>query len=128
MASVRIRQEFDSPADTMWERIGDFGKLDAWHPAVAECATSDAGQVRTLSLEGGGTIVETLEAGEPRSYTYRIDESPLPVADYHATIRVIEAGDGSVVEWDADFTPAGASEAEAVETIEGIFRSGLDAL
>ena len=128
MARVHTQQEYDVPADAIWERIGDFGALDAWHPAVADCTTSDEGQVRTLALEGGGTIIETLEAEEPRSYRYRIDESPLPVADYVATIRVVEAGDGSVVEWEADFTPSGASEDEAVATIEGIFRGGLDAL
>lgn len=129
MASVHEQERYDVPAEEMWARIGDFHGADTWHPGVESSAALDDGAVRELTLAGGGgTIKETqLEEG-PASYAYRIDEGPLPVANYTATIRVESDGEGSVVIWTAEFEPAGASEEEAVAVIEGIFRSGLDAL
>jgi len=88
--------------------------------------------VRRLSLAGGGTIVERLMTvdDKERVYSYSIESSPLPVADYTATIRVRDEGDGnrSVVEWSSEFNPAGASEADAVKAIEGVYRAGFESL
>lgn len=128
MASVRIQHEYDVPADELWGRIGDFHTLSSWHPAIESQTAEGGDKVRELHLGDGGTVVETLLEEGPRTYTYRIDESPLPVADYIATISAEDAGGGSLVTWVADFTPAGASEDEAKTVIEGIFTSGLDAL
>ena len=61
-------------------------------------------------------------------YSYHIDRSPLPVADYDATIRVKPSDGGCEVVWTADFVAEGASDDEAVATIEGIFDAGLGAL
>ncbi len=61
--------------------------------------------------------------------SYRIDESPLPVRDYEATLMVREAaGGGSEVVWSAQFEVEGATEEEAIEIIHGIFDTGLDSL
>ncbi|MEA2302800.1 MAG: hypothetical protein QOH43_80 [Solirubrobacteraceae bacterium] len=128
MPSVRKQQEFQVPADELWSRIGDFHTLSAWHPAI-ESQTAEGGeQVRELHLADGGTVVETLVEEGPQTYTYRIDESPLPVADYVATMSVQDADGGSVVTWVADFRTVGATDDEAVAIIEGIFQTGLDAL
>jgi hypothetical protein len=131
MPSVNKQREYDVSADEMWSRIGDFHALSAWHPAI-ESQTSEGGEdVRELHLGDGGTVVETLQEQGPRSYTYSIDDSPLPVADdYRATISVDDAGDGGgcVVTWVANFTADGASDEEAEAVIDGIFEAGLDAL
>lgn len=129
MASVHEQESYEVPADAMWQRIGDFQELHAWHPAVISQDALDGGKVRVLHLEGGGTITETLVDQGERSYTYRIDDSPLPVSDYTATTAVIEDdGGGCTIDWRADFEAAGASDEEAQEVIRGIFRSGLEAL
>jgi hypothetical protein len=128
MPSVRKQQEFEVPADEMWARIGGFHTLSVWHPAI-ESQTAEGGeQVRELHLGDGGTVVETLIDEGPRTYTYRIDDSPLPVADYVATISTQDADGGCVVTWVADFRTAGATDDQAVAIIEGIFQTGLDAL
>ena len=46
--------------EAAWKKIGDFCGIATWHPAVEKCVLSDDGKKRTLSLKGGGTIVETL--------------------------------------------------------------------
>jgi hypothetical protein len=47
-------------ADALWSKIGDFCGISNWHPAVEKCELSADGKTRTLSLKGGGTIVEAL--------------------------------------------------------------------
>ncbi len=128
MPSVRQEQNYAVSADEMWGRIGDFHALSAWHPAIASQTADGGPKVRELHLEGGGTVVETLLDEGPRTYTYSIDASPLPVADYTATISAVDAGSGCTVTWTADFRAVGASDEEAAGVIEGIFRTGLDAL
>jgi len=47
-------------ADALWAKIGDFCGIAKWHPALEKCELSADGKTRTLSLKGGGTIVEAL--------------------------------------------------------------------
>jgi hypothetical protein len=129
MANVHEQERYDVAPDEMWSRIGDFHEIAAWHPAIASQDNLDDGRVRALHLEGGGTVTESLVQEGERTYTYRIDDSPLPVSDYTATISVREGdGGGCVIEWRADFQAVGASDEQAQEIVTGIFRGGLDAL
>lgn len=129
MAHVNVTRSYDVPAEEMWERIGDFEALDAWHPVIASCVSLDAGARRELTTVDGGKVLETLTEAGDQTYSYTIDDSPLPVADYHATLAVTAAGeDACSVEWTADFEASGATDAEAEAVIEGIFDAGLDAL
>ena len=112
-----------------WAAVGDFCAIADWHPVVTKCTMEDHDGTmrRTLSLDGGGTIVEDLVGRDDdgMEYTYRIIESPLPVADYESTISVSADGDGSKIDWVGSFEPSGAEEAEAVSVIEGIYEAGL---
>jgi hypothetical protein len=47
--------------DALWKKVGDFCGISSWHPAIEKCVLSADGKQRTLSLKGGGTIVEALE-------------------------------------------------------------------
>lgn len=77
----------------------------------------------------GGRVAETiLEQGE-RHHTYRIDESPLPLEGFIATLGVRDEHDRAcIVEWRATFHPIGISDAKAAEVTRGFFQAGLDAL
>jgi hypothetical protein len=128
MARASKSKRFEQSADELWSRVGGWGTIHQWHPAVTATEVSQDGSRRTLTLADGGVIIEKLlEQGE-RSYSYRFEESPLPVKDYSATIRVRPDDGGSTLEWEGTFEPAGVSESEAVELIEGIYQAGLDAL
>lgn len=129
MTNVSKSRRFNTSPEAMWKKIGDFKSFHAWHPAIKNCASSQGGKVRELTLADGGRIFETLLNDGVLTYTYRIDKSPLPVKNYVATLRVRDAGQGACrVEWEAKFEPAGASEAEVVKLIGGIFQAGLDNL
>ena len=134
MASVAMKQKLSASADQVWGRIGEFGTLHEWHPAIdkSELDGSGVGAKRNLYLAGGGgNVHERLDAEDAagRSYTYTILESPLPVANYQAVIKVLDNGDGScTVDWSSNFDADGAPEADAMGAIQGVYQAGFDAL
>lgn len=118
-------------ADAMWKKIGaDFCGIGKWHPAIDKCKLSADHKTRTLTLKGGGTIVEKLEKLDfkNRSYTYTIVSGPLPVDNYHSTIAVATDGTGSAITWTGQFDAKGASDADAQKAIQGVYDSGLQGL
>lgn len=119
----------DAPPAKVWQTIGDFCGIGTWHPAVEKCEPSSKGgkSVRTLSLKGGGTIVEEQLARDEKKmdYSYTILESPLPVSDYKSTLTVAPSGSGSKLTWTGTFKAKGAPDAKAEEVIGGIYEAGL---
>jgi len=83
-------------ADALWVKVGDFCGISKWHPAIEKCELSADSKTRTLSLKGGGTVVEALVRMDAagRAYTYAIISAPLPVANYTSTISVSADGAG----------------------------------
>lgn len=131
MAKVNMTTDIDVAADELWNLIGGFNTLPDWHPAVESSELQEEGQIRKLSLSGGGTIIEKLEKVDPneRVYSYTIEDSPLPVSNYRAEIKVKDNGEGkSSVEWSSEFSAEGAPESDAIEVIQGIYQAGFDNL
>jgi hypothetical protein len=116
--------------DAVWAKVGDFCGIANWHPAIEKCALSADGKTRTLSLKGGGSIIEKLEKRDDgqHSYSYSIVEGPLPVANYMSTISVMKEGAGAMITWNGHYDAKGVSDAEAKKTIDGIYQAGLDVL
>jgi hypothetical protein len=131
MAKVQMSTTLPVSAQTVWDTIGNFNALANWHPGVAQSeqtTTKDGATVRRLTLTGGGTIVERLErqSDKERLYSYSILESPLPVANYVATLKVRdEGGNRCAVEWSSEFEPSGAPQSQAEQVIRGIYEAGF---
>ena len=65
--------------------------------------------------------------GDKYSYSYAITKSPLPIKNYVATIALTAAPEGNtLIKWGANFDAAGATDNEAMETMKGIYDSGLN--
>lgn len=134
MSKVSLSTKLPVPARTVWDTVGGFNNLAKWHPAVARSDETQKGTstVRTLTLHGGGTIVERLDAKDDksRSYSYSILEGPLPVQKYQATLKVSENTDaaGCTVEWASEFEASGAPAGDAEKVIRGIYEAGFDSL
>lgn len=114
----------------IWNIIGGFGSIANWHPAIENCEVKigSGPTLRTLSLRGGGVIIEKLDDwdADHASYTYSIVESPLPVANYRSTISVEAEADGATrISWAGTFDAKGSSEDEAVDAVKGVYRAGL---
>jgi hypothetical protein len=132
--------ELGAAPDLVWSRIKDFGALQTWHPAVESSTVTDGnqvGSVRTLTLKGGGQIVEELESysDADRKMSYRMkDPGPVPVSNYTSTLTVkaADAG-GSVVEWRGAFyrgypnndPPPDKNDEAAIKAVTDIYQSGL---
>ncbi len=121
--------------DKIWAMIGEFGTIDRWHPAVEKSAVEGeggSGIYRNLTLGGGGMIRELLldYSLRDRSYGYAILESPLPIANYVASLSVAPGPDSgsATVTWSSTFDAKGASDQEAAELIGGIYQAGFDSL
>jgi len=126
--------------DAVWAVIKDFGAMENWHPAVEKTVAdkgSTVGSIRSLTLKGGGTIVEQLESysDADRKFSYRMkDPGPVPVNNYTSTLSVKPAdGGSSLVEWRGAFyrkymnndPPPEQNDEAAVKAITGIYQLGL---
>ncbi len=133
---VETSASFDAPPARVWQLLGDFTGLASWHPAVAETTLQGGrnnvpGAVRVITVKDGGRIVEELLSYQAarRSLRYRIVESPLPVADYVSTLRVLPKGTGSRVVWSSRFQRAEQAEmddAAVKKLIAGIYQAGFE--
>ena len=128
-AEVKRSIEVDGVNAEIWTKIGGWCAIADWHPAIAKCeeGEADGKKTRTLTTGDGAVIEETLLDSGETSYSYRIDESPLPVENYQATFEIEEDDNEAEarITWSANFDPKG-DEAEAKKVIDGIFKAGLD--
>ncbi|MEM7500051.1 MAG: SRPBCC family protein [Pseudomonadota bacterium] len=139
MARVYVSSVIDAPSDKVWERVRDFNALPRWHPRIRESRIEDAlpsdkvGCVRNFTLQNGDRIRERLLGLSDYDMfcTYAILESPMPLEEYVATLRLtpVTEGDRTFIEWSAEFSCDPDDEAELVSGIGGnVFQGGFDAL
>ena len=139
MANVFVSSVLDAPVDRVWARIRDFNALPRWHPRIAESQIEDGlpsdkvGCVRSFRLQNGDRIRERLLGLSDHDLfcTYAILESPMPLENYVATIRLtpISDGDRTFIEWTAEFDCAPEVEADLVTGIgRDVFQGGFDSL
>lgn len=139
MPRVYISSVIDAPASRVWDRVRDFNGLPRWHPLVRDSRIENGqpsdkiGCIRDFHLQNGDRIREQLLGLSDYDYfcTYSILESPMPLTDYIATLRLtpVTDGDRSFAEWTAEFD-CDESEAEGLVTGIGtdVFLAGFSAL
>ena len=139
MARVYISSVIPAAADRVWERVRDFNGLPRWHPVVRESRIENAepadkvGCVRDFRLQNGDRIREQLLGLSDYDYfcTYSILESPMPLTDYVATLRLTPVTDGNrtFAEWSAEFECTPEAADDLVGNIgQNVFQAGFDAL
>jgi len=136
---VYISSVIDAPASRVWERVRDFNGLPRWHPRIRDSRIENGepsdrvGCVRDFHLQNGDRIREKLLGLSDYDMfcTYAILESPMPLTDYVATLRLtpITDGDRCFAEWTAEFDCA-VDDAEGLVTGIGteVFQAGFSAL
>jgi hypothetical protein len=139
MPRVYVSSVIDASADRVWSQVRDFNGLPRWMPVVADSRieggqpADKVGCIRNFNLKNGGNIREQLLSLSDYEYTcsYSILESPMGVANYTATLKLMPVTDGdrTFAEWTAEFDCDPAREQELVEQIgRGVFQAGFDAL
>ncbi len=125
MVEVSVSADFDVPEQRLWELVADFGNVD-WIPGMAQNVRvegSGPGMVRFIPM-GEKEVHEKLESLDESQHQieYTIPKNiPFPVSDYRATMKVDAAGAGSRLTWKCTCNPDGTSEAEAEQTVRGLY-------
>ena len=139
MVAILRSAVIDAPIDAVWRVLRDFNSHHLWHPAVAESEiegglpADQTGCVRRFRLKDGAELREQLIALSDRDYvsTYCILDSPIPLLDYVATVRLrpVTDGDRTFWEWRSTFrTPPGREDELAGMVAHDIYDAGFAAL
>ncbi len=139
MARVYVSSVIDAPAAKVWEKVRDFNGLPRWHPRIRDSRIENGepsdrvGCVRDFNLQNGDRIREKLLGLSDYDYfcTYAILESPMPLTDYIATLRLtpVTDGDRTFAEWTAEFECDPADEEGLVDGVgNNVFLAGFNAL
>ena len=130
MTTVEVIETVNSNAQSVWDILGDFGGIKVGGPIKAFTIEGEGvGAVRTITM-GRANIVERLEefdaAAMALKYTIINEDSPLPVSNYAATIKVTSNGESAcTVEWIGTFEPKGAPAFFASKAVRGIYTGGI---
>jgi hypothetical protein len=129
----------DAPVDWAWAVLRDFNGHDWWHPAVATSAierghpSDRVGCVRRFRLKDGGELREQLLtlSDLEQTYSYCLLETPVPLFNYVAHVRLLPVTDGDRTfwQWESRFTTrAGEERAMAEQVGENIYGAGFEAI
>jgi len=128
--------------DAVWKVIGDFAGIANWHPAVEKSEATkgnEIGSVRTLSIKGGGKMIEEIEGYDADNKVIKIraqDGGAVPATNFSMMMAVTAEGSGSKVTWRGAFyraytnndPPPDQNDEAAVKAVTGVFKSGLENL
>ena len=139
MPRIYASSVIDAPAAKVWEKVRDFNALPRWHPRIRESRIENGepsdkvGCVRDFRLQNGDRLREKLLGLSDYDMfcTYAILESPMPLTNYMATLRLTPVSDGNrtFIEWTAEFDCAAEAAADLVDGIgNNVFQAGFDAL
>ena len=136
MAKVSVTKTISAPAERVWALVSEWGGTHKWIPGVGPVSVEGegVGSVRSADLDPAtgfsGSISERLLAFDDVSMSFQyaaIGESPLPVQDYVATMKVSPSGNGeSSVTWSSTWEPLGRPEAEIREIFATLYNISLD--
>ncbi|MDO9057787.1 MAG: SRPBCC family protein, partial [Bradyrhizobium sp.] len=97
----------DAPVERLWAVLRDFNGHESWHPIVAKSAIERGyppdkiGCVRRFTLQDGAELREQLLALSDLEMTfgYCLLETPIPLFNYVAHVRLLPVTDGNRSFW-----------------------------
>ena len=137
MPNPNVSTEVDASADTVWALVRPGDGLHTWHPTLPESTIADGlsndtiGCVRVFTVNGSEVRERLLELDDDaRRCRYALEQGPMPVRNYVATLHVEPIGDDRArVDWSAEFECDPELEEKLTGVFEqGVFGPGLDAL
>lgn len=138
MAKAYYSTIFAQPAGTVWAVIRDFNNYPVWVDGAGESAIEDGrsgdavGAVRNVLYNGVRRRQRLLALSDvERSQTYEFaGDSPLPVRNFEATLRVrpVVDGDRAFVEWWATFDCAAEDHDARIASLRDSFAGWLESL
>ena len=125
---VYVKEEIDGPVDTVWPLIRDFGDISAWaRGKVIRTEGTGIGMIRHVD-SADGRVIERCEAHDEAvmTFTYRLLESPWPMTDYVATVKLTDSEPGKTeIEWSSAFE-TDRDEGERIRSgVERLYRDAF---
>lgn len=131
MTRAAVEERIDASADTVWNLVQDFGGIMSWSNGAFHGLSVEGdgiGAIRTINVTSELQVQEQLKAHDDqgKQFTYAIiGDSPLPMRDYLATMKIVPIDDSScTVDWSATFEPDVEAE-KAIAIVEGIYNNGI---
>ncbi|MGL5113761.1 MAG: SRPBCC family protein [Beijerinckiaceae bacterium] len=129
----------DVSVDRLWAVLRDFNAHDQYHPIVATSAierghpSDKVGCIRRFTLGDGSELREQLLSLSDleMSYSYCLLDTPIPLFNYVAHVRLLPVTDGnrSFWHWEGRFTTPPGREAELAEKVgNDVYQAGIDAV
>ena len=137
MPRVYVSTVIPAPIDRVWELIGDFNALPAWHPMVAGCTIEEGhpskliGCVRAIEVkDDGGIIREQLVTLSDQEHLcrYSILSGPMAVRNYLATMWLlpVTVSNQTYAQWEAHFETEPEDRQEMQDLVTSIFSEGFE--
>ena len=133
MYKVLVEKTLDMPRKKVFDTLVMFGGLETLLPdmiASCEVTGSGIGAVRDIKMKDGGNIVERLDvAHDDTVFGYSITfNNALPFKNYCAVVTLEDAGSSTVARWGSNWDADGATDAEVIESLEGLYNTLLDGM
>ena len=131
MAEAKVADSIKAGIESVWAELGNFSGIKAG-PGIESVDYEGEGVGMTRSINmSNGSVVERLEVhdGANKIFTYSIinEDSVLPFANYSATIRLRDNGDGTTdVDWTGQFEARGVEEEKAIKLASGIYSNAIN--
>jgi len=126
MEHACVKEEIDAPIAAVWSLMRDFGDIGAWAPGARVVQIDGTGVGAIRHVEGSaGHVIERCEAHDEagHSFSYSLVESPWPLANYVATVRLTPLDPGRcAIEWSANFDPTPAAPPDVRDQVEMMYR------
>jgi hypothetical protein len=129
----------DAPIEEAWAVLRDFNGHESWHPAIADSQiergypADKVGCVRRFHLADGSELREQLLtlSDLETCFSYCLLETPVPLFNYVAHVRLIPVTDGGRTfwQWESRFdTRTGEAEQMSRLVGEQIYEAGFAAV
>ena len=136
MANVSVTKSVKASAARVWAMVSEWGGTHKWIPGVGPVTVEGdgVGSTRSADLDPAtgfaGRISERLESFDENgmTFSYRvIGDSPIPIRDYVAEMKVVSDGtDSASVTWSCSwFANGDISEADLITAFEGLYEMSL---
>ena len=131
MAQAKVIDSIKADIEAVWAELGNFSGIKAG-PGInsVDYELDGVGMTRSINMSNG-SVVERLDVhdSENKIFAYSIinEDSVLPFADYSATIRLSDNGDGTTsVDWTGQFESRGIGEEKAVKLASSIYGNAIN--
>ena len=138
MAKAYYSTVFETPAPDIWKIVRDFNNYPVWVAGAGESRIEDGktgdtvGAVRSVLYQERRIRQRSLALSDlEQSCTYCLLDTPIPLFNYVAHVRLLPVTDGDRTfwHWECRFTTRVGDEQRLTEMVgEQIYQAGFDAV